>query len=60
LLDNSAEFTIDPFLKDMPALMHQLGFTHLNIIGIEFTKFSDMVTQEAIKKELVMLETLLK
>jgi hypothetical protein len=60
LLDNSEEFAINPFLEKMPGLVGTLGFNNLKIIGIEFTKFSAMATQEAIAEELTLLDTLCK
>lgn len=58
LIDNSGEFAITPFLEKMPILVKGLGLPHLKIIGIEFTKFAEMATQEAIEKELTLLQTL--
>ncbi len=58
LIDNSEKFSIDPFLEKMPELVKDLGFPHLKIIGIEYTKFMDMLTQKGIEEELTLLQTL--
>jgi hypothetical protein len=58
LIDNSEEYSIDPFIRDLPAFAKDIGFTQLTIIGIVFTKFTDMVTQDVIKEELNLLKTL--
>jgi hypothetical protein len=58
LLDNSGEFAIKPFLEKMPKLVSALGFNNLKVIGIEFTKFSEMVNEEDIREELTLLDTL--
>lgn len=60
LIDNSDEFSIKLFLEKMPKLVEKLGFSNLKIIGIEFARFSDMATQEAIEEELTILESLRK
>ena len=60
LLDNSEKSEIVPFLRDIPALAQKLDFTDLTIMGIEFTKFAEMATQEAIREELNILEGLIK
>jgi len=44
----------------MPELVSTLGFNNMKIIGIEFTKFSEMVTKEAIQEELTLLDALCK
>jgi len=59
LIDNSEKYAIDPFLEKMPALVKELSLSNVKIVGIEFTKFSDMVTPEAIREELTLLGTLL-
>lgn len=60
LIDNSDENGIDPFLKKMPSLLTQMGLNNLKVIGIHFTKFSEMATKEAIRDELTLLDTLRK
>lgn len=60
LIDNSDENAIDPFLEKMPSLLTQMGLKNLKVIGIHFTKFSEMATVEAIREELTLLDTLRK
>lgn len=59
LIDNSKVYGIDPFIKDLPGLVAKLYLQPLTIIGIEFTKFSEMATQEAIEKELSQMKNLI-
>jgi|GEM_PF-3188762 len=60
LIENSKEHGIDPFIKDLPGLVTNLHFHPLTIFGIEFTKFTEMATQEAIEEELSRLQELVK
>lgn len=60
LIDNSDENGIDPFLEKMPSLLTQMGLNNIKVIGIHFTKFSEMATKEAIRDELTLLDTLRK
>ncbi|MGV8949179.1 MAG: hypothetical protein ACOH2E_07460 [Candidatus Paracaedibacter sp.] len=60
LIDNSDENAIDPFLEKMPHLLTLMGLNNLKVIGIHFTKFSEMATEEAIREELTLLDILRK
>lgn len=60
LIENSKVYGIDPFIKDLPGLVTNLHFHPLTIFGIEFTKFTEMATQEAIEEELSRLQELVK
>lgn len=59
LVDNSAMYGIDPFLRDIEVEAKKVGFSQLTIIGIEFTKYTDMIAEGAISEELVRLQSLL-
>ena len=60
LIENSKKHGIDPFIKDLPGLVTNLHFHPLTIFGIEFTKFTEMATQEAIEEELFRLKELIE
>ena len=42
------------------SLLTQMGLKNVKVIGIHFTKFSEMATVEAIREELTLLDTLRK
>jgi hypothetical protein len=60
LIDNSDENAIDPFLEKMPHLLTLMGLNNLKVIGIHFTKFSEMATVDDIREELTLLDVLRK